>query len=76
MTKKEIEKIRREAVSDLYGTLLVLDYAVEDLEIFRDDMRETAKYMTKEISQARKKFTKMINKYEEMSGRKYTPRKK
>ena len=76
MTKKELDKIRSDARVELYGILLVLDYAIEDLEIFREDVRETAKYITKEITSANKKFTKLKAKYEEVAGRKYNPRKK
>lgn len=76
MTKKEIEVVRREAIGELYGVLLILDYGIEDLEILRDEVRETAKYITKEIASNRKAFNKLKAKYEEASGRKYTPRKK
>ena len=76
MTKKEIDKVRGEAATELYGVLIVLDYAIEDLELFRDDVRETAKYVTKEIGSARKKLNKMVKKWEEVSGRKYNPKGK
>ena len=76
MTKKEIERIRSEAAGELFTVLIVLDYSIEDLGIVRDDVRETAKYITKEIGSAKKKLNKMIKKWEEVSGRKYNPRKK
>ena len=76
MTKKEIDKIRREAETEFYGVLIILDYSIEDLELFRDDVRETAKYVTKEINKAQKKLNIMIKKYEGISGRKYVSKRK
>lgn len=75
MTKKEIEKVRLEAVTELFGVLLILDYSIGDLEIFRDDTRETVKYATKEIANAKKKFNKLKAKYEAITGNTYKRRK-
>ncbi len=75
MTKKELDAIRSEARLELYGILLALEYAIEDLEIFRDDARETAKFITKEITSSKKKFAKLKVRYAKASGVQYTGRK-
>ena len=74
MTKKELDAIREEASLELYTMILGMHYMVMDLEMFRDDLKETMKYATKDFNKAKNKLKKSIKKYEELSGTTYKPK--
>ncbi len=74
-TKKEIEAVRREARVELYGVLLALEFAIQDLEEYRTYFQDSAKYITKTISDTNKIFSKLKVKYEKVTNMKYTRKK-
>ena len=70
-TKKQIDVARREAGSELFGVILAMEYAIVDMENFRDYFRESATDLTKEITKKKRKFKKIVENFEKVRGTKY-----
>lgn len=71
MTKKQLQAVRIETHSEMYGLLLDLDYSIDLLDDYRTDLQTTAKETTKNINKAKAKLKRLIERYETSTGKKY-----
>ncbi len=56
LTKKEMETMRREMLSEIRMVYMTFGYSVQLLEDYRDDLKDEAKNTTKEIAKCRRKM--------------------
>ncbi len=70
-TKKQLKDTEKDITANLHTLLLTLEYAIHDMTLTRDEVKEQAKELTKEIAQMKKRFEKLKGKYENEIGGHY-----